>query len=203
MQRRTDRDAVDVCIAGKIARSDPTVSLDVVQHYGDALLQKFAEHLGPADAEELLVKVLDEAIAKFRGEKGASFRTFLFLVAKRRLIDRLRARGSATTIRLSDAPVVALAQAPGNTLDVMAEAELKTKRLDAIHGAIAMDLTPLEREAVRRRYRPDEPPDAMAGERSDSAWRRALTSGVAKIRKRVLALESEEGGCRDSSAEGG
>ena len=189
MPTQADRLAADLRIAAKIQRNDATVSLDVIEVYGTALKGKLARGLPQHDAEVLFDRVIEEAVAGYDQEKGR-FGTFLFLVGKRRYIDAVRRRSSTPRLRAGDTD----SGNDGISSDYVARlcaTEETCSRLDAIHAAFAT-LTPAEREAVRRKYMPDRPPDPNVEERPDDLWRRLRSSGMAKIRKAVLAGTGDE-----------
>jgi RNA polymerase sigma-70 factor (ECF subfamily) len=95
---------------------DKSAAAELIERHSDELYRFFRGKVEVDEAEDLMQQTLLACLEqRAKREKIHSFRSFMFAVARRRLIDRLRRRGGAS-IDPTQVTIAALTQSPASKL---------------------------------------------------------------------------------------
>ncbi len=195
MTHRPEREAMDAALGRRIASGDTSVVRDIAKVYAGPLRKRLRRDLSDFDDDDIESVIHDslfDVFRKYDPARGASVRTFLFMVARGHAGRRLRVRRVETRFgRISS--LDALPEACAAAVPAPDQALLDEELWEAVDEACRDKMTDRERLAFRARFGPkvamgwaEQLAKAHGG--TAQSWRKASDDAKQKLR---LHLESK------------
>jgi len=200
-------DTQDQRFARRLKDRDHSVLVEIQQAYEEQILGLLTRRLQSQDAATAFNEALLNLWHKYAPERGATVRGFLSGVARRRMIDLIRARTrekKKVNAILQSAEAEELVH-PGQPEDAILSREEQaevSEKLQEVEKACEK-LTPLQKQAFKRRFLEKTGTNwakelEEETEISAKAWRKHSASALKRVRK--LVADSSAKGVRNEVA---
>lgn len=194
--------ARDQGLKERLVNRDESVLVDIDEAYRRPISALLEQQLQRSDADAVFNEALDNLWSDYRPDGGASVRSFLSQVARRRMIDLIRQRSRqrnqlAIILENSATDDMFESKLPEHRVLSREEQDLVTEKLRLVENA-CKELTPLQRRAFQRRFLAKTDKEWAKELESETeipakSWRKYSDSALKRVRK-IIQVEGE---CHD------